>query len=137
MPPPPTTQTQTSPLHLQQQQGQGQVYGTPAVTNNAFLHTVLNANSHTPPRSGAGGRGAVQQQGQFSATQRSAQARGKEYNPLGRGEESYEVRQRREEAGRILESVEMLIWWSSARNEVSYICTLFFCLCFFLTRLLI
>lgn len=32
--------------------------------------------------------------------------------------ERYEIRQRREEAGRILEREEMLIWWSQARNEV-------------------
>lgn len=38
---------------------------------------------------------------------------------MGRKEESYEVRQKREQAGRILESTEMLIWWSGVRNEVS------------------
>jgi hypothetical protein len=55
----------------------------------------------------------------FSTTQRSLQARNKEYNILGRDKgESYETRQRREEAGRILESTEMVIWWSAARGEV-------------------
>jgi hypothetical protein len=39
---------------------------------------------------------------------------------VGRKEESYEARQKREEASRILESTEMLIWWSAARNEVRF-----------------
>lgn len=111
MPPPQTPQHAQQPQH-------GQAY-TAASTggsnnNNAFLHTVLNTNSTSPAR-----RGVTSAPTQFSATQRSAQARGKEYNNVGRSEESYESRQKREEAGRILESVEMLIWWSSARNEVS------------------
>jgi hypothetical protein len=62
----------------------------------------------------------------FSATQRGLQARNKEYNVVGRKEESYEMRQRREEAGRILESTEMLIWWSAARNEVCLLAFFFF-----------
>ena len=112
MPPPPQT-----PQHAQQH-GHG---SAGAGNNNAFLHTVLNTNpnSSSPSRhAGQRGVGVTSAPTQFSATQRSAQARGMEYNKVGRAEESYESRLRREEAGRILESVEMLIWWSSARNEV-------------------
>jgi hypothetical protein len=84
-----------------------------------FLTTVLNPPAPAPP---------------FSAAQRSLQARNKAYNNHGAASaasaaekekereeaESYEVRQRREEAGRILEREEMLIWWSQARNEVRF-----------------
>jgi hypothetical protein len=81
----------------------------PSPQPNAYLNTVLNS----PPRPGH----TVAQT--FSATQRSLQARGKDFNtPVSNKDESYEVRQRREEAARILESAEMLIWWSSARNQV-------------------
>jgi hypothetical protein len=90
----------------------------PSTQPSAFLSTVLNphtntASATTPPRQRLHAAAPT-----FSATQRSLQARGKEYNVLGRKEESYEIRQKREEASRILESVEMLIWWSAARNEV-------------------
>ncbi|KAH7090585.1 hypothetical protein FB567DRAFT_520182 [Paraphoma chrysanthemicola] len=109
--------------------------------NTAFFNTVLNphasnipasATTTTPPRS-ARPFDAQAQQGVFSAAQRSAQARNKNYNSSLAGSgtasagigsakkereaESYETRQRREEAGRILESMEMLIWLSNARNE--------------------
>ncbi|KAF2036366.1 hypothetical protein EK21DRAFT_49581, partial [Setomelanomma holmii] len=59
----------------------------------------------------------------FSALQRNLQARGKAYNIAGgsgkkeKEAESYESRQRREEASRILQSTEMVIWYSNARNE--------------------
>ncbi|KAH7075558.1 hypothetical protein BKA63DRAFT_511763 [Paraphoma chrysanthemicola] len=102
--------------------------------NTAFFNTVLNPHASniptsattTPPRS-ARPFDAQAQQGVFTAAQRSAQARNKNYNNLAgsgtgsakkeREAESYETRQRREEAGRILESTEMLIWLSNARNE--------------------
>jgi hypothetical protein len=94
---------------------------------SAFLSTVLNnhniphaPSSHattTPPRPTPRPYAAPPT---FNATQRSLQARGKEYNIVGRKEEGYEARQKREEASRILESTEMLIWWSAARNEVRF-----------------
>jgi hypothetical protein len=82
----------------------------PSPQPNGYLNTVLN----TPPRAGHSVAPT------FSATQRSLQARNKDFGAVGKKEESYEVRQRREEAARILESAEMLIWWSSARNQVNY-----------------
>lgn len=89
---------------------------------SAFLNTVLNPHSHTTtptrPVRAFDLSQRVAQPPTFLATQRSLQARNKEYNVFGRKEESYEIRQRREEASTILESTEMLIWWSAARNEV-------------------
>jgi hypothetical protein len=115
----------------------------PSPQPNAYLNTVLNpsggsssssnsnnnnnnnnnntttASTTTPPprpiRTFAGAPAAQT----FNATQRSLQARNKDFHVVGKREESYELRQRREEAARILESTEMLIWWSSARNQVS------------------
>jgi hypothetical protein len=102
----------------------------PPQPSSAFLSTVLNPNSNTtstsstspssstPPRP-ARTTAHERPPKVFSTTQRSLQARNKEYNILGRDKgESYETRQRREEAGRILESTEMVIWWSAARGEV-------------------
>jgi hypothetical protein len=75
-----------------------------------YLSTVLNPHS-PPPRAS------------FSATQRSLQARHKDANVTAgsrkaRDAESYENRQKREEAATVLDSTEMLIWWSGVRNEV-------------------
>jgi hypothetical protein len=88
-----------------------------------FFNTVLNqsntinAPSSTSPRAP---RQPHQQSSTFSATQRDQQARNKPYGTVvgGAGADSYEDRQRRDEARSILESVEMLIWYSAARNEV-------------------
>jgi hypothetical protein len=60
--------------------------------SSAFLSTVLNNSSAhpsttTPPRHRTFAAAPA-----FSATQRSLQARGKEYNVHGRKEESYETR---------------------------------------------
>jgi hypothetical protein len=94
----------------------------PSPQPNAFLSTVLNPHTHnattTPPRNRAFDQ--PPRAPTFTAAQRSLQARNKEYNVVGKKEESYETRQKREEAARILESTEMLIWWSAARNEVSH-----------------
>lgn len=92
-----------------------------------FFNTVLNPNalptSTTPPRPARPFEPQAPQA--FTATQRSLQARNKNYNTSSsprreREAESYESRQRREEASRILESTEMVIWLSNARNEVCY-----------------
>ncbi|KAH7359883.1 hypothetical protein BKA66DRAFT_471790 [Pyrenochaeta sp. MPI-SDFR-AT-0127] len=89
-----------------------------ALHANTFFNTVLNnpqaASSNTPPRAAR-----PSEQSGFSATQRGLQARGKNYNgPAAvKSAESYEQRQRREEAACILESVEMLIWYAASRNE--------------------
>ncbi|KAF2829852.1 hypothetical protein CC86DRAFT_367773 [Ophiobolus disseminans] len=58
----------------------------------------------------------------FSTAQRSAQARNKPYNLSDKkaaeiDARRYEERIKREQAARILESSEMLIWYSNARNE--------------------
>lgn len=88
---------------------------------NAFFNTVLNnpqaASSNTPPRPAR-----PSEPSGFSATQRGLQARGKTHSGLAavKSAESYEQRQRREEAASILESVEMLIWYAASRNEVPY-----------------
>lgn len=95
--------------------------------NTAFFNTVLNPNAAPPSTAATPPRPArpfeAQTQQAFTAAQRSAQARNKAYNISGKKEkeaESFEARQRREEAGRILESMEMLIWLSNARNEVIF-----------------
>ncbi|KAF2636512.1 hypothetical protein P280DRAFT_473060 [Massarina eburnea CBS 473.64] len=54
----------------------------------------------------------------ITPTQRSAQARAKPYYALLGSGETYERTRRREEAVQILESVEMLVWYSGVRNEV-------------------
>ena len=60
----------------------------------------------------------------FTPTQRALQARAKDHDTLEPGSKrerdalAYEVRARREQAARILESGEMVIWWSGVRNEV-------------------
>lgn len=96
--------------------------------NTNFFNTVLNPNAiptttptATPPRPVRPFEPQPQQA--FTATQRSLQARNKNHNTAGsprreKEAESYEARQRREEASRILESTEMMIWLSNARNEV-------------------
>ncbi|KAF2257044.1 hypothetical protein BU26DRAFT_513767 [Trematosphaeria pertusa] len=110
MPPPPNTP-----------QSNANANPNPPPTNaSAFLATVLNpptTASRTPPHlrmsSNRGG------QSEFTATQRSLQARNKPYEGAAatREGEAYETRQRREEAASILQNLEMLIWYSSARNE--------------------
>lgn len=54
---------------------------------------------------------------QFTDAQRSQQARGKPYASKSAGE-PYEARAKREQAAQILESLELLVWHSNARNEV-------------------
>lgn len=53
----------------------------------------------------------------FTDAQRSQQARGKSYASSTAGE-PYEARRKREQAAQILESLELLVWHSNARNEV-------------------
>ncbi|KAF2654093.1 hypothetical protein K491DRAFT_492290 [Lophiostoma macrostomum CBS 122681] len=57
----------------------------------------------------------------FTSTQQSLQARAKPFTSLSPSatlsNESYESRQRRHNAANILDSVELLIWYSGARNE--------------------
>ncbi|KAF1358998.1 hypothetical protein EJ07DRAFT_121769, partial [Lizonia empirigonia] len=61
--------------------------------------------------------------GPFTAAQRSAQARGKPFDTPAPGRtrpnspESFARRQQRDEAAAILDSQEMLLWFSAARNE--------------------
>ncbi|KAF1917057.1 hypothetical protein BDU57DRAFT_595558 [Ampelomyces quisqualis] len=77
----------------------------PPAPSNPYLSTVLNAPA--PPS----------QHPPVSATQQSAQARGKDYARPSALDENFEARQQREAAGRILDSVEMLLWWSASREE--------------------
>lgn len=103
----------------------------------SYLATVLNPhtnpnqppnphpNPHTsPPRT------THPQPHPFTATQRSLQARNKPFNLSSKKTsaeaESYEERQRREAASRVLESTEMLIWWAGVRNEVCYVDAMFY-----------
>jgi hypothetical protein len=106
MPPPPPYQPQQPSAFL-----------STVLNNHNIPHTPSSHATTTPPRPTPRPYAAPPA---FSATQRSLQARGKEYNIVGRKEEGYEARQKREEASRILESTEMLIWWSAARNEVRF-----------------
>lgn len=113
--------------------------------NSQYLSTVLNdpaaipshaapasatPHSSTPPRprqTSGQLQQAQAQQGPFTAAQRSAQARGKPFDTWqagssGRGgrhnePESYAQRQKRSEAAAILDSQEMLLWYSAARHE--------------------
>jgi len=71
--------------------------------NQQYFTTVLN-----PPPA-------------FTPAQRLLQARGKPFTDTVEGE-SYEAHQKREQAAKVLENVELLIWYSNARNEVSDIC---------------
>ncbi|CAO2651266.1 Nn.00g095630.m01.CDS01 [Neocucurbitaria sp. VM-36] len=90
---------------------------------STFFNTVLNNPSAAqpsalpPPRSRQPEHSSTTTT--FTPTQRSLQARNKIYNvsPGSKGVESYEQRQRRDEAACILESTEMLIWYAAARNE--------------------
>ncbi|KAL5375475.1 hypothetical protein DPSP01_011173 [Paraphaeosphaeria sporulosa] len=68
--------------------------------NQQYFKTMLNSNSPA----------------QFTDAQRSQQARGKSYATKAAGE-PYEARAKREQAAQILESVELLVWHSNARNE--------------------
>ncbi|KAJ4369173.1 hypothetical protein N0V83_006257 [Neocucurbitaria cava] len=106
MPPPPNT-----PAPNQQQQ-----------SGNTFFNTVLNNPSSTAPHPSAPRNRQTEPSSTtaaFTPTQRSLQARNKLYNvsPGSKSAESYEQRQRRDEAACILESTEMLIWYAAARNE--------------------
>lgn len=94
---------------------------TPSQPHNpTFFNTVLNQSTNTAPLSSSPRAPRQPQPPTFSATQRDQQARNKPYGIAGSGGgDSYEDRQRRDEARSILESVEMLIWYSAARNEVS------------------
>jgi hypothetical protein len=56
-------------------------------------------------------------QNSFTPAQQSLQARNKPFTSPSMGE-SYEARERRAEAVRILENAEILMWYSMARNEV-------------------
>lgn len=87
--------------------------------NSHFLSTVLNP---TPPaqqpstcRASGSSTGNPQP---FTPTQQSLQARNKPYSSPKAEAEQYEARQRRHEAAAILESVELLLWFSMTRNEV-------------------
>ncbi|KAF2447335.1 hypothetical protein P171DRAFT_430232 [Karstenula rhodostoma CBS 690.94] len=66
--------------------------------NQQYFDTMMNQN---PP---------------FTDAQRSQQARGKSYASKSAGE-PYESRVKREQAAQILESLELLVWQSNARNE--------------------
>ncbi|KAF9738137.1 hypothetical protein PMIN03_012103 [Paraphaeosphaeria minitans] len=68
--------------------------------NQQYFNTMLNSKSPA----------------QFTDSQRSQQARGKSYASKAAGE-PYEARAKREQAAQILESVELLVWHSNARNE--------------------
>lgn len=116
----------------------------PTNPNSQYLSTVLNhpatipshaapaqttPHGSTPPRPrqpstqlqpGAASAHAAP----FTAAQRSAQARGKPFDTPGASgraratsPESFASRQRRDEAAAILDSQEMLLWFSAARNE--------------------
>lgn len=95
---------------------------------NAFFNTVLN-NTTSSPSSPRSRPGWPTEAPPFTATQRSAQARNKDFSNPGKEDrkssrksgqipESYEQRQLRNEAACILESSEMLMWHSAMRNEV-------------------
>jgi hypothetical protein len=92
---------------------------------NPFFSTVLNPQppagpsdpasaSNTPPRARNQQRPA--QQG-FTAEQRSLQARNRPFASPADAE-SQASRLKRADAANILDSVEMLIWYANARNEV-------------------
>ncbi|KAH7122314.1 hypothetical protein B0J11DRAFT_437136, partial [Dendryphion nanum] len=76
---------------------------SPATTPKRLPHSNLNA---PPPASSSA----------FTPAQQSLQARNKPFHSP-QNAESYEQRKQRAEAALILESVEMLLWFSSARNE--------------------
>ena len=91
---------------------------------NTFFSTVLNNPQSTSSTTSPSSRfqppsTSAAAQPPFTATQRSAQARHKDYTTRANGpQESYEARQRRDEAACILDSSEMLMWFAASRNEV-------------------
>ncbi|KAF1963048.1 hypothetical protein CC80DRAFT_487466 [Byssothecium circinans] len=99
MPPPPSPQNQNQ--------------------NQAYFNTVLNASPHQQQPSSRPSPSTRPPPPlpttTLTASQRSAQARAK---PLDGGGESYERQKKREDAVRIVEDLELLVWWSGARNEV-------------------
>ncbi|KAF1832138.1 hypothetical protein BDW02DRAFT_571387 [Decorospora gaudefroyi] len=99
----------------------------PPPTPNAFLNVVLN--NPAPSRTYE----ANNEQAFITATQRSLQARGKDFTTCNEKTDSnaYAERQRRDEAASILESEEVVMWVAAARGEVGF-CTPLFMLCWFL-----
>lgn len=84
---------------------------------NPYFSTVPNPQSPMTPTTPGHSAQA------FARAQQSLQARNKPFASPSMAE-SYEARQRRQQAVEVLESVELLIWFSVARNEV-YIATPF------------
>ena len=54
----------------------------------------------------------------FTPTQRSLQARNKAFDASAAAAETYEQRQKRDEAHAVLQDVQALMWHAVARNEV-------------------
>ncbi|KAF2262341.1 hypothetical protein CC78DRAFT_534837 [Lojkania enalia] len=83
-----------------------------------FLTTVLNFNipSTSSPRSTST---ATQSNPPFTPIQRSLQARGQSFKTTAAytAGETYEARQKRKHAVEVLDSIELLIWYSAARHE--------------------
>ncbi|KAL6710806.1 hypothetical protein ACN47E_007863 [Coniothyrium glycines] len=99
---------------------------------NAYLNTILNNPSSNPssPSPLRSRRPADPPHHPFTSTQRSAQARSKDWSTgpsstaardpkrkHGALPETYEQRQLRDEAAYILDSSELLIWYAAARHE--------------------
>ncbi|KAF1997877.1 hypothetical protein P154DRAFT_578409 [Amniculicola lignicola CBS 123094] len=88
----------------------------PSTTSSTTMPPRRSPGSNTGPFPG------IKTSQPLSHAQQSAQARGKNWeNAVRRREreegESFEVREQRERAGKMVEDVELLIWGSVGRNE--------------------